>query len=176
MLPKFTHPIQPTLLLLSFLYIVNSTVNWDFWCIGIGILAWTFLEYCLHRFLFHLSHKISEPWNTLFLDIPTKHHLTPESLDSQFTPVSWVILFVGLSMVFCYFKFIVPLSLLTGMLIGYIIYEWDHWKTHHYESNLCFIKYMKRYHNFHHYISPNKNYGITSPFWDVVFRTYQPID
>jgi dihydroceramide fatty acyl 2-hydroxylase len=32
-------------------------------------------------------------------------------------------------------------------------------------------KYLKRYHMMHHFKTPQARYGVSSPVWDVVFRT-----
>jgi sterol desaturase/sphingolipid hydroxylase (fatty acid hydroxylase superfamily) len=34
-----------------------------------------------------------------------------------------------------------------------------------------YLKYLKRYHMAHHYKAPDALYGVSSPMWDVVFRT-----
>jgi sterol desaturase/sphingolipid hydroxylase (fatty acid hydroxylase superfamily) len=31
---------------------------------------------------------------------------------------------------------------------------------------------IKKAHMRHHFLHPDENYGVSSPLWDVVFRTY----
>ena len=34
-----------------------------------------------------------------------------------------------------------------------------------------FGKFLRQYHLTHHYASPDRHFGVSSPLWDVVFRT-----
>jgi len=46
-----------------------------------------------------------------------------------------------------------------------------HYATHHFAMRDGYLKYIKRYHMQHHYKTPTKRFGVTSPIWDSVFNT-----
>lgn len=61
--------------------------------------------------------------------------------------------------------------LTSGLLVGYIIYDLTHYATHHFPIRGKVLRYLKRYHMLHHYKTPDQRFGVSSPLWDVVFRT-----
>ena len=59
-----------------------------------------------------------------------------------------------------------------GIVIGYVIYDLTHYYLHHAAPRTAFGKWLRKYHLVHHFQTPDVRYGITSPLWDLVFRTY----
>ena len=59
----------------------------------------------------------------------------------------------------------------SGFIIGYLIYDLTHYATHHFAMRAGYAKYIKRYHMQHHYKTPDKRFGVSSPLWDMVFNT-----
>ena len=64
----------------------------------------------------------------------------------------------------------------SGISIGYMIYEWIHYSTHHRVPRTRLGKFYRRYHMIHHFKDTQNYFGVTSPFWDWVFRTQPVID
>jgi sterol desaturase/sphingolipid hydroxylase (fatty acid hydroxylase superfamily) len=62
-----------------------------------------------------------------------------------------------------------------GLVAGYCSYEWLHYQAHHGASRLSLLKYLKKYHLLHHGETPNLRFGVTSPLFDYLFGTYQPV-
>jgi sterol desaturase/sphingolipid hydroxylase (fatty acid hydroxylase superfamily) len=60
----------------------------------------------------------------------------------------------------------------SGFVIGYLIYDLTHYATHHFPMRSGYLKFIKRYHMQHHYKTPDKRFGVSSPIWDKVFNTY----
>ena len=58
-----------------------------------------------------------------------------------------------------------------GFMFGYLVYDLTHYATHHFPMRSGVLKALKRHHMQHHYKTPNLRYGVSSPFWDIVFRT-----
>jgi sterol desaturase/sphingolipid hydroxylase (fatty acid hydroxylase superfamily) len=58
-----------------------------------------------------------------------------------------------------------------GFLVGYLFYDLTHYATHHFAMRDGIWKWLKRYHMMHHYKTPEMRYGVSSPLWDVIFRT-----
>jgi sterol desaturase/sphingolipid hydroxylase (fatty acid hydroxylase superfamily) len=59
-----------------------------------------------------------------------------------------------------------------GLLVGYLVYDTTHFVVHHYSIPTRFGKFLKRHHFRHHFMSPDRDYGVSSPLWDFAFRTF----
>lgn len=142
----------------------------------IGLFIWTLTEYTLHRFLFHFPAKtaLQERISFLFHGV---HHAQPQCKTRLVMPpvvsIPLAAIFYGLFLGL--FSFIGAVSWLypfmTGFLIGYLVYDLTHYATHHFPMRSGYLKYIKRYHMQHHYKTPNARYGVSSPLWDIVFKT-----
>ena len=55
----------------------------------------------------------------------------------------------------------------------YFIYEITHRRFHVKEPLIRYGLRMRKHHFFHHFGNPSINHGVTTAFWDRVFRTYQ---
>jgi sterol desaturase/sphingolipid hydroxylase (fatty acid hydroxylase superfamily) len=56
-------------------------------------------------------------------------------------------------------------------IVGYLIYDYIHYATHHFSMKNPVAKYLRRYHLKHHYSGETGRYGVSSPLWDIVFGT-----
>ena len=62
----------------------------------------------------------------------------------------------------------------TGFLIGYFIYDLTHYSLHHIDTSKSkgtYFHKLQRYHNQHHFGGEEAGFGVSSKFWDIVFRT-----
>ena len=66
------------------------------------------------------------------------------------------------------------MATMSGLLVGYIIYDMVHYYTHHAKPKSRIGKYLKRYHLAHHHKEPDLLFGVRNPLWDIVFRTGFP--
>ena len=144
---------------------------------AIGLFLWTFAEYTLHRFLFH--HKPTSPWQErimfLFHGI---HHAQPQVKTRLVMPLPVSVvaagIFYGLFVLVAGVLLHAPQwvgPLMSGFLIGYLIYDLTHYATHHFAMRSGYAKFIKRYHMQHHYKDPDTRFGVSSPAWDWVFGT-----
>ncbi|MHB1676295.1 MAG: sterol desaturase family protein [Sulfuriferula sp.] len=131
----------------------------------IGLVSWTLIEYVLHRFVLHGLQPFSS-WHA-------EHHRHPTALINTPTILS-VLLIAGL--VFLPTLIIDGLwhawALTFGVLTGYFIYSITHHALHHWHANNPWLKQRKHWHALHH--SRNSqfgHYGVTSAFWDHLFRS-----
>jgi sterol desaturase/sphingolipid hydroxylase (fatty acid hydroxylase superfamily) len=46
-----------------------------------------------------------------------------------------------------------------------------HYAIHHFPMKSRIGSYLRRHHLRHHYLDADINYGVSSPIWDVVFKT-----
>lgn len=185
----FTH-IHPAVVLLIWipvsvysLYrgVIGWPVNISPWVIFLvffaGVFLWTLSEYLLHRFVFHFPARgaLMERITFLFHGV---HHAQPQCKTRLVMPpvVSIPMALIFFGVFYILFKIILGAGFLiypvfSGFLTGYIIYDMTHYATHHFAMRTGYYKYIKRYHNQHHYKTPNKRFGVSSPVWDVVFGT-----
>jgi sterol desaturase/sphingolipid hydroxylase (fatty acid hydroxylase superfamily) len=144
----------------------------------LGLFLWTLSEYTLHRFLFHMPVKGARAERIVFL-FHGVHHAQPQMKTRLVMPpvvsIPLAAVFYGLfHLVFAVLlnagQWVGPLF--SGFIIGYLIYDLTHYATHHFPMRSGYLKYIKRYHMQHHYKTPDKRFGVSSPIWDRVFNTY----
>ena len=143
----------------------------------IGMALWTFAEYTLHRFVFHFDPK-SERLAKIWFTFHGVHHVQPQLKTRLVMPP---VVSIPLGILFYFFYNLVIGRLLglpqwvdpifAGFMIGYLAYDLIHYATHHWPIRGGYLKYLKRYHMMHHFKTPQARYGVSSPVWDIVFRT-----
>ncbi len=132
---------------------------------GFGLAAWTFIEYLLHRVLFHHAPILSR--------IHELHHEFPNELIG--TP-AWASLIIGLIAIAMPSYAALGLDLGTaptaGLFTGYLWYVFVHYATHHRQPRQdCYLYRARMRHMLHHYRSHNGNFGVTTGIWDRIFGT-----
>ncbi|XP_073233414.1 fatty acid 2-hydroxylase-like isoform X2 [Porites lutea] len=143
-----------------------------------GLLLWSFIEYCLHRFLFHLINHVpaDDPfWITIHFFLHGQHHKVPfDSGRLVFPPVA-----AGVLASMFYYLFITCLppaiakSVFAGGLLGYIMYDMMHYYLHHGSPTPgSYLHQLKKYHVSHHFEDQQKGFGISSKLWDYPFGTF----
>jgi sterol desaturase/sphingolipid hydroxylase (fatty acid hydroxylase superfamily) len=58
-----------------------------------------------------------------------------------------------------------------GLLAGYLWYDLTHYAVHHLKPRTALGEAQRRYHYLHHFKTPDRRYGVTTPVWDLVFGT-----
>ncbi len=128
-----------------------------------GLALWTFVEYFMHRWIYHEFPSFLSIGHGL-------HHDTPKAL----LGVPWYLTTVVLVAIFYLMTyFFNPGS--TGVVmaftwVGYLGYCYMHHSIHHFDFKNAWFKSMKRHHMYHH-VHPATNWGMLTSFWDHVFRT-----
>lgn len=143
------------------------------WLTLFGLFIWTITEYLLHRFVFHweLKSKLGARIHFIFHGV---HHDYPSDSRRLVMPPSVSIPLAT----FFYFLFklligdVLVLPFFAGFLTGYLFYDMTHYAIHHFNIHSKFWLAIKNHHIKHHYQDPNKGYGVSSPLWDFIFRTY----
>jgi sterol desaturase/sphingolipid hydroxylase (fatty acid hydroxylase superfamily) len=140
--------------------------------IVIGIAVWTLTEYILHRFVFHytppgkIGARIHFIFHGVHHDYPndTKRLVMPPSVSIPLA-VLFFILFQAI------FGNVLVAPFFIGFIAGYLFYDISHYAIHHFNMHNKFWLLIKNHHMRHHYQDPKKGYGVSSPFWDVIFRS-----
>ncbi|HEX7078390.1 MAG TPA: sterol desaturase family protein [Candidatus Eisenbacteria bacterium] len=142
-----------------------------------GLLVWSFTEYVLHRYLFHYepTHPTLK-W--IWYLIHGVHHEQPQCKTRLVMPpilsIPLAFFFYGLFTLVIGRLIGAPLwvaPVYAGFVTGYLMYDMLHYAEHHLSMKWGFLKYVKRYHLLHHFKTPDDRFGVSSPLWDVVFRT-----
>ena len=135
-----------------------------------GTLFWTFFEYLMHRFLFHMVVE-SPRAKKIVYTMHGVHHEYPRDKERLFMPpVPSLILAVIIFSTMYYIMGWRALSFFPGFLFGYICYGSMHYAIHAFAPPK-FMKALWRNHHLHHYKAPEKGFGVSSVLWDVVFGT-----
>ncbi|KAK9458648.1 uncharacterized protein V1516DRAFT_682246 [Lipomyces oligophaga] len=140
----------------------------------IGLFIWTFVEYILHRMLFHMDDHLPDhsfAFALHFLLHGVHHFLPMDKFRLVMPPTLFVVL---ASPFYALAHFILPyhiaMAVYCGGIFGYICYDCTHYFLHH-AVLPSYIKELKSYHLEHHYKNYELGFGVTSKFWDVVFGT-----
>jgi sterol desaturase/sphingolipid hydroxylase (fatty acid hydroxylase superfamily) len=141
----------------------------------LGLFVWTFTEYVLHRFVFHWMPpgKIGSRMHFIFHGV---HHDYPS--DSK-RLVMVPTISIPLALLFFFlFKFIIGdlnvFPFFAGFITGYLFYDMTHYAVHHFNLKSKFWLDLKHHHMLHHYKDMDHGYGVSSKFWDLIFRTMFP--
>jgi len=139
----------------------------------LGVTTWSLLEYVLHRFLGHDRRTMPN-----FFSIEhTRHH----SEGNYFAP-TWkkgLVALAILGLVYTLVGFVADASIAAAYTVGvvamYVTYEVIHRRAHTHEGIGSYGRFIRRHHFHHHFANPHSNHGVTSPIWDHVFGTYEPV-
>lgn len=154
---------------------VRHDLGWPavFGVVALGFLAWTLAEYVLHRYVFHFVRS-AEWTKKVHFFLHGVHHDYPSDKDRLVMPLGaslpLAVLFYGtFYMLTGGVRFAEPLYI--GFALGYLLYDGTHYALHHFRQGTRVGKYLKKHHMKHHHGDNFGGFGVSTPLWDVVFRT-----
>jgi sterol desaturase/sphingolipid hydroxylase (fatty acid hydroxylase superfamily) len=136
-----------------------------------GWLAFTWVEYQVHRHVFHMATYTK--WREkLQYTMHGVHHEFPKDKDRLAMPpllsvTIATILLLLLRLVLGDFVF----AFLPGFLVGYASYLGVHYMVHVYQPPKNFLKALWINHGIHHYKNGEIVFGVSSPLWDYIYGT-----
>jgi dihydroceramide fatty acyl 2-hydroxylase len=137
-----------------------------------GLVLWTLSEYWLHRKIFHWDpdHPIG---HRLHFIIHGVHHDHPNDRMRLVMPPGASIPLAALFFGVFWLIFGLPtaLPLFAGFLVGYLMYDYTHYYLHHVVPRSKLGKRLREQHMRHHFQDHRYGFGVSSPLWDVIFRT-----
>ncbi len=138
----------------------------------LGFFAWTLTEYVLHRHIFHWVNDTPIGKRIHFL-LHGVHHDYPNDKDRLVMPLGFSIPLGTLFYIAFYFVLGQRIGepFYAGMVLGYLFYDGSHYAIHHFKPSTRFGKYVKRHHMLHHHADHAGGFGVSTPLWDVIFRT-----
>lgn len=142
-----------------------------------GIVMWTFNEYVIHRWIFHMCPPSNVPLLLLLhFILHGQHHKSPMDRNRLVFPTVPAVIF-GVLIVMVYRVFMpwpAVYALIAGTLIGYMGYDLTHYYIHHGDPIKFYFKSLKKYHIRHHFEQQQLGFGISSKLWDYFFATVIP--
>jgi sterol desaturase/sphingolipid hydroxylase (fatty acid hydroxylase superfamily) len=150
-------------LLCAGLWHTSATPSAAFLIVSTGLVLFSFVEYCFHRWLFHGAAHAMEQGHR-------KHHEQPMGYDALpffLPPLGMLVLAALLTLV-------LPGSyaflLAGGLAAGYAAYGLSHCAIHYMRFRNPLSRRWAASHHIHHR-HPEKNFGVTTPLWDIVLGT-----
>jgi len=136
-----------------------------------GFLVFTFVEYLVHRYVFHMGTYTAFR-KKLQYAFHGVHHDYPKDKDRlAMPPILSITISTALLFLFRLAMGDFVYAFLPGFLMGYASYLFVHYIVHAYPPPKNVFKILWVHHGIHHYKSPNRAFGVSSPLWDVIFRT-----
>lgn len=138
---------------------------------GLGIGSWTLAEYVLHRWAGHVARGRNRF---------SREHLAHHRTEGWFSPWRSKLAIAapvaaGLLLLSLPIAGALGAVFVVGFLSGWLGYELFHRRIHTVAPRTAWGRWAVRHHLHHHNEDPWMNHGVTSPVWDVVFRTRVPV-
>jgi len=137
-----------------------------------GYVFWTLTEYWMHRVVFHFEPEDGIGAKLHWI-IHGVHHDHPNDRMRLVMPPS---VSVPLAILFLLLFWLVLGSVAApafgaGFLAGYLIYDMTHYHVHHHTPRTRAGKRLRELHMRHHFQDDTRGFGVSAPWWDLVFRT-----
>ena len=179
-LDRFTrvHPAVPVLLFVPVIALLAITGvervgagNSALLVLG-GYVFWTLTEYWLHRVVFHFEpekgigrrihwmiHGVhhDHPNDPMRLVMPPSASIP---LAAAFIALFWLALGGAAAPAFG-----------AGFLAGYLAYDMLHYHVHHHKPRTRAGRKLRELHMRHHFQDHERGFGVSAPWWDLVFGT-----
>lgn len=136
----------------------------------IGMLAFTLVEYLMHRFIYHLPSVYHE--GGVAFALHGIHHKFPRDKKRLVMPPVLSVVLASLILGLNYFLMGnngFPFT--AGFLFGYAAYLSVHYIVHRFKPPKNAFKVLWIHHSIHHYQDDEVAFGVSSPLWDYVFGT-----
>jgi dihydroceramide fatty acyl 2-hydroxylase len=128
---------------------------------GLGLLAWTFIEYAIHGFLSHIFTTFATP-------LHHEHHRNPHAV---FTVGAWLPTAIVSMLTFGMFGVTPATTVWLGIVAGFLGYELFHYRIH-FARPICALEdRMRTRHLAHHLRAPAQIFGVTNRIWDRILGT-----
>ena len=135
----------------------------------VGLASWTLLEYLVHRFAFHHG------FFALGRRLHQLHHDHPSDPDSERSSLSTPLVASPFALVVLGAAGIEDGSaIFAGLLAGYLVFIAIHDAVHRVPIEPGSWLYPTKIRHLAHHRFDNCNFGVTTSFWDIVFRTRAP--
>lgn len=164
-----------TPIIIYFLYYSNAKLGYSTWMVALifffGIFFWTFFEYIMHRYIFHLVADSERARKVIYV-MHGNHHEYPRDKERLFMPP--VPSLIISSTVFLLMYLVInkaAFMVWSGFMLGYLLYGSMHYAIHAWNPPFKWMKPLWRNHHLHHYKNEHQGFGVSTTIWDRVFGT-----
>jgi dihydroceramide fatty acyl 2-hydroxylase len=181
LLDRFTrvHPVVPVLIYAPVIVVMLVlAVQRDGWwdtlgLVLVGYVLWTLFEYWLHRLVFHFEPEKGIGARLHWMIHGVHHDHPNDPLRLVMPPAASIPLaIIVVGVIFLIFGSTHAAAVAAGFLLGYIVYDEVHYALHHHNPTTRLGKRLRELHMRHHFQDDEKGFGISAPYWDMVFRTF----
>ena len=136
-----------------------------------GMFSWSFVEYIMHRFVFHMVAESPKAQRIIYV-MHGNHHHYPRDRERLFMPPVPSLILASLLFGIMYLLMgIYVFMFFPGFLLGYLLYGSMHYAIHAFNPPFKWMKPLWRNHHLHHYKDEAKGFGVSTTIWDRVFGT-----
>jgi dihydroceramide fatty acyl 2-hydroxylase len=139
---------------------------------GAGYVFWTLCEYWGHRSVFHFEPE--DGWGRRFhWMIHGVHHDHPNDPRRLVLPPALSIPLAAIFLGLFVLALGIPVAwgVASGFYLGYVIYDTVHFALHHAHPRGRIGHRLYELHMRHHFQDDERGFGVSAPWWDIVFRT-----
>jgi sterol desaturase/sphingolipid hydroxylase (fatty acid hydroxylase superfamily) len=131
----------------------------------VGLVSWSLVEYMLHRYVLHHVTWVKKQHDV--------HHHDQMALVGTPTWFSMLVFIAFVTMPALLMTTVgIAACFTAGMMLGYLWYVTAHYGMHHWRIRPTgHLGRLRRRHALHHHFDDLGNFGVTSGFWDHIFRT-----
>lgn len=136
-----------------------------------GWFLFTFVEYLMHRFLYHMNTDTPGKAKFQYTMHGVHHEFPKDKTRLAMPPILTV--FVA-SLLFFIFRFTLGnagFGVLAGFVFGYALYLFVHYAIHVYAPPKNFLKFWWHHHAMHHYRQDEVAFGVSTTLWDHIVGT-----
>jgi dihydroceramide fatty acyl 2-hydroxylase len=173
------HPAVPPLIFIPVIAALGSVGSGDLpWISYLAALAagyafWTLCEYWAHRVVFHFEpkHGLGARLHWMIHGVHHDHPNDPMRL--VLPPAFSVPLAAGFWLLFVgTLGMEAGCATCAGFFSGYLLYDMLHYSLHHGRPKSRPGKWLRELHMRHHFEDDERGFGVSVPYWDMVFGTY----
>jgi sterol desaturase/sphingolipid hydroxylase (fatty acid hydroxylase superfamily) len=173
------HPSVPLLIFVPAIIVLATVGAGDIgWSADLAALVggygfWTLCEYWGHRAVFHFEpeHGFGARLHWMIHGVHHDHPndprrlVLPPAFSLPLAAAFWG-LFVGV------LGTEVGSAACAGFFFGYLVYDMLHYALHHARPRTRIHRWLRELHMRHHFEDDERGFGVSVPYWDMVFRTY----
>ncbi len=149
---------------LAIVIFVDLAGMYRLYLVLLGVAVWTLLEYLVHRIVFH-RYSVGRRLHQLHHDHPNDPDAERSSLTTPLIAFPIGFLLIGTAGVED------GSAIFAGLLFGYLAFIVVHYAVHRWPIETNSWLYSAKMRHLTHHRFENCNYGVTTIFWDIVFRT-----
>jgi sterol desaturase/sphingolipid hydroxylase (fatty acid hydroxylase superfamily) len=138
---------------------------------ALGLLAFTWVEYNVHRYIFHMAPTTQKKADLQYTMHGVHHEFPKDKTRLAMPPILSITLSTALLLIFRLVLGDLVFSFLPGFLAGYAAYLSVHYMVHAYQPPRNFLKILWVNHAVHHYKEGDYVFGVSSPLWDYIYGT-----